>query len=203
MELKFVLTILLSFVFCFLLAPFFISFLFKFKIRRISKTDLEDKLPGRAVKFGTPVMGGALITLTVLFFAFVFLNKWEMFVPFALILIFGSIVGAVDEFINTIGRKGFSFAVRESVDEVVSKNRFFWKIYTLALVPWELFKEVFRIMGSSQRGLKTHQKFLLQVMVASVGIYWLYFRLGYSQLWLPLFGTISLGFAYIFVLLFL
>lgn len=203
MEIKFLLTILFSFVLTFILAPVFIGFLYKFNIRRISKLDLDDKLPDRALKFGTPVMGGALIIISALIVLILFLNKWEFFIPFSLILIFGGIFGAIDEFINTIGRKGFSFAVRESVDAVVSKNSVVWAIYKVCLIPWDLFKEAFRVMGSTQRGFKTHEKFLLQSLIAFIGGYVLYFKLNYSSIWLPFMGELNLGIFYLFFVMFL
>lgn len=203
MELKFLVTILFSFALAFIIAPFFIGFLYKFNIRRISKPDLDDKLPDRALKLGTPIMGGALITGTVLFITAVLLRSWQMALPFSLILILGSLFGAIDEFINTIGRKGFSFAVRDAIDATISKNKMLWEIYKLMLVPWDLFKEVFRMMGSGQRGLKTHDKFLMQSLVAFVGAYWLYFVLGYSSVWIPLVGEVFIGWLFLPLIMFL
>ncbi len=202
-ELKFLLFILISFALTFAVSPIFISLLFRFNIRRISKSDLDDKLPERTLKFGTPVMGGALITFSVLTLSLIFLRSWTMFIPFSLILIFGSLFGAIDEFINTIGRKGFSFAVRESIDAVVIKSAIAWKIYKFLLIPWESFKEMFRVMGSTQRGLKTHNKFLMQMCVALIGALWLYFKLGYATAWLPFFGEIYIGVFYVPLVLFL
>lgn len=203
MESKFLIFILLSFVLTFALSPIFISLLFRFNIRRISKSDLDDKLPERTLKFGTPVMGGALITFSALALSFLFLRSWTMFIPFSLILIIGSIFGAFDEFINTIGRKGFSFAVRESIDAVVIKSALAWKIYKVLLIPWDSFKEIFRVMGSTQRGLKTHTKFLMQLGIALIGTLWLYVDLGYQTIWLPLFGEVYVGLLYVPIVLFL
>lgn len=203
MEIKFLAIILLSFVIAFGMAPLFIGFLYKFNIRRIDKSDLDDKLPDRQFKFGTPIMGGAIITFTVILIMVIFLRSWELFIPFLLILVFGSAFGAIDEFINTIGRKGFSFAVRESVDNVISKNKLFWEVYKLILIPWDLFKEMFRVMGSTQRGLKTHEKFLMQLLIAFIGGAWLYFKLHLSTIWLPLVGDVNLSFLYLPLILFL
>lgn len=202
-EIKFLLFILLGFIFAFVLAPLLISFLYKFNIRRISKADLDAKLPGRAIKFGTPIMGGALITFTVLVLSVLFLRSWNLFIPFSLILILGSIFGAIDEYINTIGRKGFSFAIRESVDAVVSTHAFLWSIYKVMLIPWDIFKEMFRIMGSTQRGLKTHEKFLMQFFVAFIGGLWLYKNLGLNTLWFPFVGDIYIGLFYLPFIIFL
>lgn len=196
-EIKFLYILILSFFITFFLAPLFIGLLFKFNIRRISKIDLEDKLPERQIKFGTPIMGGALITFTVLFIMILFLNKWVLFVPFSLVLILGSVFGAVDEFINTIGRKGFSFAVRESVDAVVSKSAILWKIYKILLIPWDLFKEAFRVMGSTQRGMKTHEKFLLQTLIALIGGIAIYSGLNHSSIWFPFLGELNIGIFYL------
>ncbi|OGC50233.1 hypothetical protein A2716_03425 [candidate division WWE3 bacterium RIFCSPHIGHO2_01_FULL_40_23] len=203
MELKFLIILLTSFILCFLLAPLFIGFLYKFNIRRISKADLDNNLPERAMKFGTPIMGGALITFTVFVISVLFFRNWDLLIPFSFILVVGSIFGAVDEFINTIGRKGFSFAVREKVDAVVSKNVLLWKIYKLALIPWDLFKEVFRIMGSTQRGLKTHEKFLMQVVPALAGVLWLYFKSNLHVFWFPFIGDVNIGVLYIPFIIFL
>ncbi|MEK7595193.1 MAG: hypothetical protein AAB443_01175 [Patescibacteria group bacterium] len=202
-ELKFLLILLFSFVITFGLSPLLITLLFKFNIRRTNKVDLEAFLPDRSVKFGKPIMGGIVIIICLVLVLFLFLSKSNFFFPFLLILILGAFFGAVDEFINTIGRKGVSFAIRETVDSFVSKNLLFWKIYKTLLIPWDLFKEMMRVMGSTQRGLKTHDKFMMQTVVALIGCFWVYFILGRQAFWFPFLGDVNGGVLYFVLLLFL
>src|SRR3990167_7075148 len=96
-----IILILLSFVLTFVVTIPFTKFLYKFNIRRTSKAELDSLLPGRQVKFGTPIMGGAVILFSVIVLMTIFLKDWEYYWAVLSILVLGGIVGAVDEYMNT------------------------------------------------------------------------------------------------------
>ena len=166
-----IILILLSFALTFVITIPFIKLLYKFNIRRVSKAELDSLLPGRQVKFGTPIMGGAVILISVIVFTTVFLKDWEYYWAIILLLVLGGIVGAVDEYMNTLGRtftalrisKGgslFSFH-HESIAH---------KIKVVLLKPWQFFEESLRMLGSNQKGFASHYKLLSHIGVAVIAI---------------------------------
>src|SRR3989344_5257264 len=166
-----IILILLSFALTFVITIPFIKLLYKFNIRRVSKAELDSLLPGRQVKFGTPIMGGAVILISVIVFTTVFLKDWEYYWAIILLLVLGGIVGAVDEYMNTLGRtftalrisKGgslFSFH-HESIAH---------KVKVVLLKPWQFFEESLRMLGSNQKGFASHYKLLSHIGVAVIAI---------------------------------
>ncbi len=197
--LSYILITLVSFFVTFLIAFPIIRFLYKFNIRRVSKAELDALLPGKQVKFGTPIMGGAIIVITILLLATLILRDWEYYPAVILITIFGAIFGAIDEYTNTLGRTfkairisgGFKislFPVPSPIDKV--KN--------VILVPWRAFEEAIRVMGSEQRGMKAHYKFLMQLVLAIIPVYYLMANNNGATITFPIYGTFELN-AYIYI----
>lgn len=170
---------LLSFFITFLLAIPYIKFLYKFNIRRISKDDLEKALPGRQVKLGTPIMGGGVIIISVIMLTLLFLGSWEFTPMIILVLFFGAVVGAIDEYTNTLGRTIKAIRISKSSNGIFS---FFpvagilFPLKKILLYPWRTFEEILRKMGSEQRGLKSHYKLLMHVGVALIVLLFFYFK---------------------------
>lgn len=196
----FIAIILISFTITFLLAVPFIKLLYKFNIRRAPKLELDTLLPGREVKLGTPIMGGAIIILTALILSFIYLRSWDYYYPVILILILGSIFGAIDEYVNTLGRtfktirltqgnrpRGTIFPVPDWMQDVKRK----------LLTPWRYFEEAIRVMGSEQRGMKAHYKFFMQLLLAAIPIFFLMQNDHGTSITFPIYGQVELGWFYI------
>ncbi len=187
--------ILISFLIAFLWAPFLINFLYKFNVRRRSKQELDEKVENHAQKTGTPVMGGALIVVTVLALNLVF--NFSPRVAVVLVTLFlGAILGAIDDLFNIFGHQRVSQAVRKGITPVVSFSVVTWSLYKAVLLPWQLFKEAFRAMGSYRGGFKAHEKFLLQTVLGGLVGFGLHFHFGLDTVWLPLLGKFSIGIFY-------
>ncbi|PIR42483.1 hypothetical protein CO058_03680 [candidate division WWE3 bacterium CG_4_9_14_0_2_um_filter_35_11] len=203
----YVLTILASFFLSFAITLPFINLLYKFNIRRISKLDLEKLLPGRTIKMGTPVMGGAVIIFSTIVVSLFLLNDWNYLPMIILVLIFGAIFGGIDEYVNTLGRTFLALRISQSTDKVVRSffptNGIFNHIKKTLLVPWKLFEETLRIMGGEQRGLKNHYKFLMYLSVAIIPIIYMEANSHVTSLYLPYLGSFELGYFYYIFLAFL
>lgn len=52
-------------------------------------------------------------------------------------------------------------------------------------------------IGVKGGGLKVRHKLVLYVAIAAVGAWWFYYRLGFDLLYVPLFGTIQVGWLYV------
>ncbi|HUX35502.1 MAG TPA: phospho-N-acetylmuramoyl-pentapeptide-transferase [Candidatus Paceibacterota bacterium] len=62
---------------------------------------------------------------------------------------------------------------------------------------------VLRIGGASGGGLKIRHKLLLYALLAGVGAWWFYFRLGWDVLYVPFVGSIAIGAWYIPLFIFI
>ncbi len=62
---------------------------------------------------------------------------------------------------------------------------------------------VLRVGGAAGGGLKVRHKIMLYLVVALVGAWWFYFRLGWDVLFIPFYGSISIGWWYIPIFIFI
>lgn len=196
---SYIIIILISFLVTFLVAFPFIKFLYRFNIRRVSKAELDAILPGKQVKFGTPIMGGAIISLTILLMATLLLRDWEYYPAIIGLTIFGSIFGAIDEYTNTLGRtfKAIRVSTAKSGFSLFPVKGPIARAKKALLAPWRAFEEAIRVMGSEQRGMKAHYKFLMQVVLAVIPIAYLSMHQHGTTITFPIYGAIDFGFLYI------
>jgi len=185
-----------AFFFSLIIAVPYIGFLYRFNIRRIPKSELESVLPGRKVKMGTPIMGGFLIVFPLLLLSIFELSDWKYLPAVILIVVFGSVAGFADEYVNTLGRT-FQ-AVRKSKSKkgrgvsLFSTPSFLLPVKRLVLIPWSWFEEALRVMGGEQRGIKNHYKLLLHLLII-VGTLWIISSAGFTtSLWIPFIGVFNL-----------
>lgn len=163
-----IILILLSFVFTFLISLPYIKLLYDFNIRRVSKAELDSILPGRQVKLGTPIMGGAVILLSILFWSLVYLRDWEYFPVIVVICVLGGILGGIDEYTNTLGRtiKALRISGGKKYSFIPLRKPEALKLKSVLLKPWQAFEELLRMLGSEQKGLKSHYKLLSHFLLA-------------------------------------
>jgi phospho-N-acetylmuramoyl-pentapeptide-transferase len=175
--LGFLIAILSSFFFTLIISLPFIRLLYRFNIRRVSKAELDAILPGRQIKFGTPIMGGTVILLSILLFNYLFLRNWELYSLIMMICVVGGILGGIDEYVNTLGRTIKAVRISRSLDGIYSffnfKQTFLQRLKKIVLKPWAMFESVLRMLGSEQKGLKSHYKLLMHIVLASIIAYML------------------------------
>jgi len=115
-----------------------------------------------------------------------------------------AILGFIEDWFNTYGKSKLRKNVRIEVYEIFSKSDKTWFLYKLMLIPWNLFRECVRLIGSnpSNNGvkLKSHYKFLLHLALGLFVGFWVYLKLGWSSMVFPFIGEIEMGIIYPIIL---
>lgn len=161
----------ISFGVAFGLTPILTTFLYKYRLGkniRSSGSPVFSKMHRK--KSGTPTMGGMLIWGSVLLVTF--------------ILFFLSKSG-----INVFRNLNF-----------LSRSQTFLPLASLFIAAIiGLIDDLFNIhkIGPKGGGLKMRHRLVLYTLVAIVGAYWFYFKLGWNVIHIPAYGNVSLGFWYI------
>lgn len=168
----------LGFILALLFTPFLSNFLYKFRlgkqIRNDGSTPIFSKMHEQ--KAGTPTMGGVLVwgTLVVLIFCFWFLDK-------ALKINFF-------HNLNFLTRKETLLPLGALVGASL-----------VGLVDDWLD---IRKKGFNGKGLRFRHKIWLYVLVATVGAWWFYFKLGFSSIFIPFLGNYDIGWLFILFFIF-
>lgn len=163
----------LAFVGALLITPIVEHFLYKFGLKKRNIRD-EKTAPvfyaHHKDKSNTPTMGGVIIWGTVLCIAIVF-------------------------FLGDLFLGGFA-----SYFNFVDRAETYLPLAALAFAAIVgLADDLFGVFGIGPKGggLKVSHKLILYAVVALVGAWWFYFRLGWSVLYIPFVGNIDLGLWYI------
>ncbi|MCX8016090.1 MAG: phospho-N-acetylmuramoyl-pentapeptide-transferase [Patescibacteria group bacterium] len=160
----------LSFGMALLLTPILVKLLYKYKVgKQIRSEGAPIFATLHQKKEGTPTMGGILIWFTTAAIALVF-------------LILSKIFDQVFDYFN-----------------FVSRAQTYLPLFSLifaALVG--LADDILGVLkiGPKGGGLSIKQKLLLYLIIASIGAYWFYFKLGWSSIHIPFLGEVSLGILY-------
>ncbi len=171
--------IFLAFIFTISWTPLLTYFLYKYKIgkriRNNGKTPIFSKM--HAHKAGTPTMGGILIWLTVLIFSVVFFYLAKFFPD------------SIFSHLNFLSRSQTLLPLGTLV--------------ATALVglfdDWLDVREK-GVFGGGGLGVK--HRLLVYTLIALVGAWWFYFKLGWDVFHIPFIGGISVGWFYILIFVF-
>jgi len=107
------------------------------------------------------------------------------------------LLGILEDFTKVYRKSGLPGFFEYHFAKFKEKIRYRFVLTKIRFKPWELFKEFWRIVGTSaESGITTHQKFLFQSVVALFISYWTYFRLGWDYIWFPLMGNVHIGLLY-------
>jgi phospho-N-acetylmuramoyl-pentapeptide-transferase len=186
------LLLFLSFIISFVLYPFWISFVYKFQLGDISRVHEE--------KQGTPTMGGFVFVLTVAIVTILFNRSRNQTLLPLFVATLAGLLGIIDDLTKVFYKSGLPL-----VFEHWQKVTFIRNIHLpkLLLMPWNLFKELSRVVGSnSGSGIETYKKFFIQGGMAVFVSYWTYFKLGWDYFWFPLIGNVHVGFLYPLIIFF-
>ncbi len=163
----------LSFVVALIVTPFIYRLLVKFNLRKVNIRD-EKSAPVfyqfHKHKSNTPTMGGVIVWGTVIGLALIF-------------LIAGGLLGGFADYFNFVSRQETYLPLAAML--------------IAALVG--LADDVMGILkiGPHGGGLRMKHKILLYTLVAILGAWWFYFRLGRHLLTVPFIGTFDIGWWYI------
>ncbi len=166
----------LSFVLAFLLTPILTHYLYKYKmgksIRNTGATPVFSALHEH--KAGTPTMGGILIWFTTLVLALFFFYLDYLFPDHAL------------GFLNFLTRS-------ETILPLSC-------LIATALVG--LVDDFIDLRSQGQGGLRMKHRLAIYTVIAAIGAYWFYFKLGWDAFHIPFVGDIFIGWWYIPVFIF-
>ena len=180
----------------FLWAPLLIKLLYRFKITRTNPFDPTLNMAGREQKFGTPIMGGLLVILTVAVITFFF--NWERrftFVPIGVMLL-AAILGGIDDVLNIYGERRRNRNVAQTWRLIKVHKNLGVKFWLFVTLPWTVFKRSSLWLGSHPgKGVFVHEKLILQFLAGAITAWWIYFKLGDSwhNVAIPFDGLINFG----------
>lgn len=139
------------------------------KIRNDGSTPLFSKM--HAAKAGTPNMGGILIwgTLAALMFLFWFL----------------------DQVLHIRGFDGLDFYSRR--ETLLPLGALLGASFVGLIDDWLDMRQ----MGYKGRGIRFRYKFVLYTVVAAIGAWWFYFKLGFDYIHVPFGDNLHLGWLFI------
>ena len=177
-------------------APLLIKFLYHFKITRTNPFDPTLNMEGRTEKFGTPIMGGLLVIITVA--ALTMLFNWERgftFVPIGVMLL-SALLGGIDDILNIYGEKRRNRNLAQTLRLIQVHKNWLMKFWLIITLPWTAFKRTSLWLGSHPgKGVFVHEKLILQFIAGTITAWWIYFKLG--EVWhnvaIPFDGTINFG----------
>ena len=163
----------LSFIVSLIITPFLTSFLYRYKlgknIRSNGDTPIFTKM--HAAKAGTPTMGGIMIWGVTFFLCAFF---WFF-----------------DRILHVQSFHYFNFLTRK--ETLLPLGAFVGaSLVGLADDILEIKK-----LGKNKSGFRFRFKFLLYGLVAAIGAWWFYFKLGFNYVNVPLVGNITLGWWFI------
>lgn len=183
-----------------ILYPFWISFVYKYHMGEDIRSDGPKT---HLSKKGTPTMGGTVFILVVALITFIFNSSRTQTLFPVFVACMAGLFGIIEDLTKIY--KNMTFFEIFKISFFPQKLIFLDNLKKIVLLPWKLFVEFWRVVGSSteKKGLQTYQKFLIQACIAGFVSYWTYFKLGWDYLWLPLIGDVQIGFLYPIFIFFL
>ena len=198
------LLLFLSFFISGLIYPLLINVLYKYQFREKVR---EFGPKSHLLKAGTPTMGGIGFFIVTALLNF-FLN-FSLSQTFSILFIFilGAIIGLTEDILKAYSRSKLRNDIRIEVYDIFSKSKQTWVVYKYLLIPWNLFREFVRIIGSNGTNsgviLKSHYKFTLHLLIGALIAFWSYYKLGWESMNIPFVGELHMGILYpIFICLF-
>jgi phospho-N-acetylmuramoyl-pentapeptide-transferase len=162
-----------GFVVALLATPLMTNLLYKFRFgKSIRSSDAAPIMSAmHSKKSGTPTMGGVLIWFTALLLAVVF--------------------GLIAHFFPESSLAGLNFLTR-------SETLLPLGLMVLGAIVG-MFDDVLNILkvGPKGGGLSVSHRFLIYTVLSSIGAWWFYSKLEFSQMHLPFLGDFSIGIWYI------
>lgn len=168
-------------------SPLLINSLYKFRILKNQKMELEN-IGSQRSKSGTPTMGGLLVIITVAILTFFF--NWSRsytWVPIGVMLLSASL-GAIDDLLHIFGSERRSRKLSQIITLIRVHRDLKMRIWYIITFPWSMFKRTSVWIGSRTiRGILVHEKLLLQFVAGIITAWWIYEKLGtaWHYIYLP------------------
>lgn len=192
--------LLLSAVLTALLYPIWINFVYKYHMGEEIRGDGPET---HAKKKGTPTMGGLVFIVVVALVTFVFNRSRTQTLFPVFVASMAGLFGLMEDFSKTYKTSRLERVIKGVWWVRLFSASLFKKVFGLITRPWGWFKEFWRVVGSSTEvGMQTYQKFIIQGFIGGFVSYWAYFKLGWDFIWFPMLGNIHVGWFYpIFIFL--
>jgi phospho-N-acetylmuramoyl-pentapeptide-transferase len=185
---KVMLTGIIAFVFAFLITPIWTHFLYKYKLgikikdRGVQGETLQYVNVLHANKSGTPTMGGVIVWVTV--FLFIFASQY----------IFPMIAHLVDS------------AFLERLDFLSRKQTYLPLFALVATGILGLFDDIMSVRGwggNKGGGMRFAARFGWLFVIAGIGAWWFYYKLGWDMIHVPAMGDFNIGLWYVPLFIFI
>lgn len=178
---------ILACIVAFIWSPFLIHLLYRFRVFKGEKKELEN-INSQKGKGNTPVMGGLLVIITV--FVITYLFNWSRsytWVPIG-VMSLSAMLGAIDDLLNIFGSERRSRKLSQIFTLIQVHKDFKMRLWYIVTLPWSMFKRTSVWIGSrTNRGIHVHEKLLLQFVAGSITAWWIYVKLGtaWHYIYLP------------------
>jgi phospho-N-acetylmuramoyl-pentapeptide-transferase len=173
-----------------------IKFLYKLKIFRLIDADFSTIIEERRLKRGTPIMGGLIIVLSLLFINLIYNFNGSTKLPL-LVFSISAVLGAFDDILNIYGRERPVRSIKRTLLLAKVHANILMRIFYIVTLPWAVFKWIFYLLGSNPgKGIQAHEKIIIQIIIGSLIAWWIYFKSGWTNpgiIWLPFVNDINLG----------
>ena len=193
-----------AFLVTLIFSPPLIVFLKKFGVVRLADRDFSSLIKSRKKKIGTPVFGGIIIIGAISLFTILFnWHRETTFVPLG-VLWLAALLGGADDLLNIFYTKERHPRTLGRILRLIKIHKQLkYRIWYFASFPWQAYKRLFYLLGSHPgRGVQAHEKIIIQLVIGGIVAWWLSFKLGWTELWLPWLGHVDLGFLIIPVIVF-
>lgn len=194
-----------SFLLTILCSPLLIFVLKAWGITRHTERDFSALISSRAEKAGTPVMGGIVIifviTLLTVFFNW---DRATTYVPIGVLLL-AAFLGGADDLLNIFYQKDRPIPTFGRIMRLISVHKYIgMRMWYAITLPWHAYKRFFYMLGSHPGGgIQAHEKILVQFVIGIIVAWWISFKLDWTELWIPWFGNLDMGWLIIPLIIFL
>lgn len=183
-------------LFGFIIAFPIISLLYKFKLVRNIDVDYSTLISKRRLKQGTPIMGGLIVVITVIFVNLVFNLNGASKIPLVVFSI-SSMLGAFDDIFNIYGRVRPVRSVRHVTKLIFVHANKLTRLKYLMSLPWLIYKRIFFLLGSNPgKGIQAHEKIIVQSIAGGFLAWWLWRGTGWvtpGAIWFPFLHSLNIG----------
>lgn len=186
-------------------SPPLILILKKLGVVRKDERDFSSLIKTRRNKVGTPIFGGIIIVAGVTLFTVLFnWHRETTFVPLG-VLWLTAVLGGADDLLNIFyAKERHPRTLGRIIRFIKIHKQIRYRIWYAVSFPWQAYKRLFYLVGSHPgKGVQAHEKIIIQLVIGGITAWWLSFKLGWTELWLPWLGHMDLGLFIIPIILFL
>jgi len=175
-----------SMVIAVLWAPLLINVLIKLNVTRNLNKDFSALVGKRYLKAGTPIMGGLLIVVTVAIITLLFNLNGQTKIPLVVMLLSAGL-GGIDDLLNIFGKKRIIRSTKKHIKLAKIHKSKLKRVWLWLTLPWNIYQNIWFTLGSYPgTGIHAGEKIIIQILIGTAVAWWLWFRLGWSTIWIPI-----------------